>query len=36
MNPKQIFYEKQAASILRHLEKRQIKGFYCQIGRAHV
>ena len=29
MNPKQIFYEKQAASILRHLEKRQIKGFYC-------
>ena len=29
MNPKQIFYEKQAASILKHLERRQMKGYYC-------
>ncbi len=29
MHPKQIFYEKQAATIIRHLEKRQMQGFYC-------
>lgn len=29
MNPKQIFYERQASAILKQLEKRQIKGFYC-------
>ncbi len=29
MNPKQLFYEKQAATVIRHLEKRKMKGFYC-------
>lgn len=29
MNPKQEFYETQAKTIIQHLEKRRMKGYYC-------
>lgn len=29
MNPKQTFYKTQAETIIRHLEKRRMKGYYC-------
>lgn len=29
MNPKQTFYEKQAATIIKNLERRQMAGYYC-------
>lgn len=29
MNPKQTFYKAQAEMIIRHLEKRRMKGYYC-------
>ncbi|KAI4447054.1 hypothetical protein C823_001573 [Eubacterium plexicaudatum ASF492] len=29
MNPKQIFYKTQAETIIQHLEKRRMKGYYC-------
>ena len=29
MNPKQTYYKTQAETILRHLEKRRMKGYYC-------
>ncbi len=30
MNPKQIFYETQAKTIIKNLERRRMKGYYCQ------
>lgn len=29
MNPKQTYYKTQAETIIRHLEKRRMKGYYC-------
>lgn len=29
MNPKNTYYEKQAATMIKNLEKRRIEGFYC-------
>lgn len=29
MNPKQIFYETQAKTVIKNLEKRRMKGYYC-------
>lgn len=36
MQPKQAYYEKQAASIIRHLEKRNMEGYYCPDGKSAV
>lgn len=29
MNPKQIFYETQAKTVIKNLERRRMKGYYC-------
>ena len=29
MNPKNTYYEKQAATLIKNLAKRQMEGFYC-------
>ena len=36
MNPKQIFYETQAKTIIEHLKKRQMEGYYCSTGKEAV
>lgn len=36
MSPKQTFYETQAETILKNLEKRQIKGYYCSTSQDAV